>query len=424
MSFDSDTIKEIAKEQLTDIYAEYKALMSIPPDKRDKKRILEIADEIRELTTKYSITLASVETAAETKSQEIAKKNKDEFEAKKKEEEQKKREEAEKNAHEAAEKNKKEKERIKDLAQLYYAMKDAEIANSGKSFKKALTAQRRTLGETFLDVMSAKEEAARNERNKELQSNFNKSKELYDKKKQEFIKDFGKTPAEMTAIEKAFEAEYERTYRVVGEAKKREADASYLINRRKIKQEHRIIAYQEREKKLINSRNITTALSAAALIGGVLLTTTVSTPILPVLGVVSFIASSGQRKAITGLRSGRLEYYNGILDKQNAKLQKITDKQDKQKKISTNSKQFVRLKRSEARQRTKIANTKHKIAHVTKGNPVKKDIIAAGIQIGASFILATSYGTLAPQFVVGLALYGFTWLAKKAKNLHDDFKKK
>ena len=423
MDFDSETTK-IAREQLIDIYAEYKALMSMPPDKRDKKRILEIAAEIRELTTKYPITLREVESAADTKSQEIAKKNKDEFEAKKKAEEQKKKEEAEaakaeaeKKAEEAADIKKKEDIKIRELAQIYYKMKDAELAASGKNFKNPFFGQRRGFFEFMGDIMSGDEETALNVRKTQLQGFFEVSKKEYEAAKEKFAKEFSKSSAEMTALEKAFEKRYETTYRVVAEAKKRESDADYLMVRRQTTQAHRIIAYQKREKKLINSGKITTALSAAALVGCVLLTTTVSTPVIPVLGVVALIASAGQRKAITGLRSGRIEYYNGILSKQNDKLKMITDKQ---KKVSENSKQFVSLKRSEAKQLTKISKTKHKIAHVTKGNPVKKDIIAAGIQIGASFLLATSFGALAPQIAIGVALYGIEWLAKA---FHKDKKK-
>ena len=93
---------------------------------------------------------------------------------------------------------------------------------------------------------------------------------------------------------------------------------------------------------------------------------------------------------------------------------------DKQKNVSENSKQFVSLKRSEARQKDKMTRTKHKIAHVTKYHPIRKDVIAAGIQIGASFLLATSFGALAPQIAIGVALFGIEWLAKA---FHKDKKK-
>ena len=423
MDFDSETTK-IAREQLIDIYAEYKALMSIPSDKRDKKRILEIAAEIRELTTKYSITLASVETAATTKSQEIAKKNKDEFEAKKKAEEQKKKEEAEaakaetkKKAEEAAERKKKEDDKIRELAQIYYKMKDAELAASGKSFKKLLTGQHRGIFEFMGDFMNGDEETALNERKAQLKKFFEISKKEFEDAKEKFLKEFPKSSAEMAALEKAFEKRYETTYRIVGEADKRLSDASYTVSRRKNSKVHKIAVYKKMQGKA--SRAITTTLSAAALVAGVIYTSGFSLPVLPILGVTALVASAGQRKLLTS--SDRNEklcvYYSKILKKQEGKLKIITDKQ---KNVSENSKQFVSLKRSEARQKDKMTRTKHKIAHVTKYHPIRKDVIAAGIQIGASFLLATSFGALAPQIAIGVALFGIEWLAKA---FHKDKKK-
>lgn len=383
-----DEIKKEAEQRFIDLYAEL--LLERTKTPRDSAKIAEIGKELAELNAQYGFdnNVALIGNPSRTIIDEATAR----FNTLKTKYDQQRQEEQDKKDAEEADAKAKDQEKKDELLAKYLPL-----------YEEQYYAYKRL----------------QHKKDKESQKKLKSILERLTDTQNKIITECGKDANYIRTLNSQLEENYKRIFKARGKAEALSDDYDKRLSEVGDKKNHKILNYK---KNGIGSKLVSDAIAVGGMIAALMTVSSVSAmlPTLPILGAAAMItggmlSAEGQRRFLTGIRNQRLNtitvYYNNVLSKKNIKLNKI--KEAAKAKFDSTGSYSVRDEKKITKLEKSISRTKHKIMKIEKKGPVRRDLVAAGLQVGLSFLLLSSGATLVPQFAVGLSLFALTTLANK-----------